>query len=362
MKAIVSAGGTGGHIYPALAIIKKLKEKEKNLDILYIGTHNRMEKEIIPKNFIPYEELMIYGFSKTDMVRNFKNVILLNKAYKKCLKIMKEMKPDIVIGVGGYVTYPVIKAAKKLGIKTIIHEQNSIPGKSNKVLAKYVDKIAVSLPNSLSYFDKSKTILTGNPCSENALDTKEISKISLGLNKNKKLITVVAGSLGSATINDKMIQFLNDCKNKDFEVLYITGKLLYKEFSKNKFSDNIKVIPYLDNLAGILKNTDILITRAGASTISEIIALSIPSILIPSPYVANNHQFYNALELKKTTSGEILEEKNLTSDKLMELIDILSDENTRKLMKKNLKKLYKFNSSEKIYDEIKRLTNDKSIK
>lgn len=149
MKVIISAGGTGGHIYPALAIINTLKEKEKNLEILYIGTHNRMEKDIIPKNNIPYESIEIYGFSK-NIIRDFKNLFLIQKATNKCLKIMRKFKPDIVIGVGGYVTYPVIKAASKLGIKTIIHEQNSIPGKSNRFLAKKVDKIAVSFPRRKS--------------------------------------------------------------------------------------------------------------------------------------------------------------------------------------------------------------------
>ncbi len=356
MKVIVSAGGTGGHIYPALAIINKLKESESNLEVLFIGTHNRMESEIIPKHFIDYQAIEIYGFSKTNMIRNFKNVLLIRKAYQKCIKIMKNFKPDIVIGVGGYVTYPVIKAANKLNIKTLIHEQNSIPGKSNKALAKYADKIAVSLPGSVSYFDKDKVVYTGNPCSENAINSKEISKSSLGLTKNKKLITIVAGSLGSATINDKMTNFLKLCAKKDFEVLYITGKNLYEDFIKNKFSSNIKILPYLDNMTGILKNTDVLITRAGASTISEIIALKIPSIIIPSPYVANNHQFYNALELKKNIAAEIIEEKDLDEKILINKVEELFDENTRKVMIKNLKKLYKFNSSEKIYNEIKRLT------
>ena len=139
MRIIISAGGTGGHIYPALAILKKFEENEKDLEVLYIGTHNRMEKELIPKRGIPYEELEIYGFSKKDILLDFKNLFLIHKAKKKCLKIMKEFKPDLVLGIGGYVTYPVIKAASKLGIKTFLHEQNSLPGKTNRVLQKDAD-------------------------------------------------------------------------------------------------------------------------------------------------------------------------------------------------------------------------------
>ncbi len=357
MKVIVSAGGTGGHIYPALAIINKLKEKEKNLEVLYIGTHNRMEKDIVPERNIPYESLEIYGFSKRDMLRNIKNLSLIHQATKKCLKIMTEFKPDLVIGVGGYVTYPVIKAAHKLHLKTLIHEQNSLPGKSNRFLAKKVDKIALSFASSKDYFPQNKCVVTGNPCAENALKVPPISKTSLGLSANKKLIVIVSGSLGSATVNMKMQDFLKQCQNKPFEVLYITGKDYYNEFTKNTYPKNVKVIPYLDNLPGLLKNTDLLITRAGASTISEIIALGIPSIFIPSPYVANNHQYYNALELKKHYAADLIEEKNLTGTNLLEKVEeILYNENAIKLMKENLSKMSNNDSAEKIYKVIKELT------
>ena len=144
MKIIVSAGGTGGHIYPALAIINKFKEKEKDLEVLYIGTHNRMEKDLIPQRGIKYESIEIYGFSKKDILLDIKNIFLINKAYKKCLRIMKEFKPDLVMGIGGYVTFPVIKAANKLGIKTCLHEQNSTFGVTNKFASKFVDKVFIS--------------------------------------------------------------------------------------------------------------------------------------------------------------------------------------------------------------------------
>ena len=163
MKIIVSAGGTGGHIYPALAIINKFKEKYKDLEVLYIGTHNRMEKDIIPNYNISYIPIEIYGLSKTNMLRNIKNVFLIQKQIKKCKQIMQEFKPDIVLGIGGYVTYPVIKAAQKLGIKTFIHEQNSIPGKTNKVLAKNATLIGVSFQETIKYFPKEKTFYSGNP-------------------------------------------------------------------------------------------------------------------------------------------------------------------------------------------------------
>ena len=359
MKIIVSAGGTGGHIYPALAIINKFKEKEKDLDVLYIGTHNRMEKDLIPKRGIKYEAIEIYGFSKRDLLLDIKNVFLINKAKKRCLELMKEFKPDIVMGIGGYVTYPVICAANELGIKTFIHEQNSLPGKSNLALQKKADLVGVSFKESISKFNKVKgeVFYSGNPCGENALAMEPMDKETLGFHKNKKLVVVVAGSLGSETVNEKMSEFLDKVKDEDYEVLYITGKALYEDFIKNKeFASNVKVVPYLDNLPALLKSTDLIITRAGASTMSEILSLTLPAIFIPSPYVANNHQYYNALEVKNNGGGEIIEEKDLTSDELISKInEVLSDSSKYKQMKDNLHKMSMNNSSDLIYNKIKEL-------
>lgn len=359
MKIIVSAGGTGGHIYPALAIINKFQEKEKDLEVLYIGTHNRMEKDIIPKRGIRYEELEIYGFSKSDIKRDIENIFLINKAKKKCLKIMKEFQPDLVLGIGGYVTYPVIWAANKLGIKTFIHEQNSIPGKSNLMLQNKVDLIGVSFEETINKFTKCKgeVFYSGNPCGENALNLKPMDKTTLGLNKDKKLVVIVAGSLGSATINEKMSDYLKKAEKEDYEVLYITGKAHYEEFIKEKtFGNNIKVLPYLDNLPALLKNTDLIVTRAGASTMSEILSLNLPAVFIPSPYVANNHQYYNAMQIKENGGGEVIEEKYLTSDKLVSIInEVLNNHVLYKEMKNNLKKMSMNNSSDLIYNKLKEL-------
>jgi len=358
MKIIVSAGGTGGHIYPALAIIEKFKQKEKDLEVLYIGTHNRMEKDIVPERKIKYESLEIYGFSKTDIKRDIKNIFLIKKAYKKCLKIMQEFKPDVVIGVGGYVTYPVIKAANKLNIKTIIHEQNSIPGKSNIALSKKVDLVCTSFEASNKYFKGAKKIkYTGNPCGEAALKAKEITKKSLGLNKDKQLVLIVAGSLGSKTLNDSFKEYLKKVSKENYEVLYITGNKHYDEFIRGeKFPSNVKVLPYLDNLVGIMKNTDLIITRAGASTMSEILTLNLPAIFIPSPYVANNHQYYNALEIKNKKAALMIEEKDLNTEILLkEVNELLNNQEKYNEIKKNLKSLGMNNSSEIIYDAIKEI-------
>lgn len=359
MRVIISAGGTGGHIYPALAILNKIKEKEPDSEFLYIGTHNRMENEIVPKRGIPYESIEIYGFSKK-IFKNFKTVGCVFKSYKKCKKLIRDFNPDVVIGVGGYVTSPVIFAAKKLGYKTVIHEQNSFPGKSNQFLSKYSDLICVSFKSTIKNFPSYKTVLTGNPCSEDAISKTAISKESFGLSKNKKLVLIVMGSLGSSRINDYIVNSMSQFSNSDYEVLFVTGKTSYDSVSKNSFPKNVFVVPYVDGMTGLMKNTDLIVSRAGASTISEIVALGIPSILIPSPYVANNHQFKNAMDLVSTGSAVMIEEKDLKGDILVRKIDeILSDSDKIKSIKDNLKSLAVNNSASLIYDNIKELVDRK---
>lgn len=357
MNIIISAGGTGGHIYPALSIIDEFKEHEKDLNVIYIGTHNRMEKEIVKNLNIPYVPLTIYGLSKTDIIRDIKNIFYIKKAKKRCLEIIDEFKPDVVIGVGGYVTYPVMWAAKKRKIKTFIHEQNSVPGKSNLMLSKGIDLVGVSFKNSEKYFKKAKKVVyTGNPCASRAKNAAIIKKESIGFKKDLPLITIVAGSLGSSTFNFKMKEFLLTC-DKRYQVLYITGKSYYEEFIKDtSFDENVIVKPYFDNLTGIMKDSDLFISRAGAGAITEALALELPSIFIPSPYVSNNHQYYNALEIKNAKACLLLEEKDLSAEKIKNLVeDLLFKKEKYEKIKNNIKKMHIDNSAEKIYNYIKDL-------
>ncbi len=360
MKVIISAGGTGGHIYPALAIINKIKEIEPKSEFLYIGTHNRMEKDIVPNNNIPYKAIEVYGFNSKNVIKNINVVRLLLKAEKTSEKIIKDFNPDIVIGVGGYVTTPVIKTAKKLGYPTMIHEQNSIPGKANKFLTKYADMVAVSFASSAKYFPKDKVVITGNPCSENALKVKACDKKEFALDPNKKLVLIVMGSLGSSKMNEFFVSTMDKFKNKDYEIVFVTGKDSYEEIKQNKFPSNVKVLPYIENMTRLLKKTDVIVSRAGASTLSEIIALQIPSILIPSPYVPNNHQYKNALDLVNNDACILIEEKELNSDLLIKSIDsIITDRKKINDMKENLKKLDTGSSATIIYENIKKLVSRK---
>ncbi|MCI8394133.1 MAG: undecaprenyldiphospho-muramoylpentapeptide beta-N-acetylglucosaminyltransferase [Bacilli bacterium] len=357
MRMIISAGGSLGHINPALAIIRKFQEKECNLEVLYIGTHNRMEKELIPKENIPYHEIEIYGFTK-NMKRNIKNIPCIYFAYHECLNIMKKFQPDIVIGVGGYVTYPVLKAAHKLHIKTFLHEQNSIPGKSNKVLAKYADLIGVTFQHSKHYFKtKGRIVWTGHPSGAQALKEPRVEKTTYGLSKTKKLVLVVAGSLGSGSLNQKMKNFLRSLTQVSYELLYVTGNSHYEEFIKGEvFPKNVKIVPYVEHLAGLMKQADVVISRAGSASLYELIALQIPSIIIPSPNVANNHQYYNAKEMSDLGAIKMLEEQNITTELLQqEVKELLEHSDSRRNILQNMKKLTILDSSEMIYQEIKDL-------
>lgn len=344
MRVIISAGGTGGHIYPALSIIKKLKEIDKNTEILYIGTTDRMEKDIIPKENITYFGIKIRGFDRRISFNNIKTIYYLLSSLNKVKKKIKEFKPDIVIGVGGYVTAPVVYTAHKMGIKTIIHEQNSVLGMTNKFLSKYTDAVMISFKDTI--VSNKRVVYTGNPSSE--IDNTAFSKKEFKLSNNKKLVLIVMGSLGSKVVSDKLKNILPKFNNKDYEVLCVTGKEYYDEFKSLKLGSNIVIVPFINNLKRVFKKTDILVSRAGATTISEIISHNVVSILVPSPYVTDNHQYKNALSLVNNNASILVNEDEL-EDKLIDEIDNLINDDTKiKEIKKNLSNMGVINSCDKI--------------
>lgn len=359
MRVIISAGGTGGHIYPALAIINKIKKEDKTAEFLYIGTDNRMEKDLIPSFNIPYEQLHVTGLDRKNILNNFKTINNLFVAIKKCKKIIKDFKPDIVIGCGGYVTVPVIISASKLKVKTIIHEQNSVVGLANKFLSKYVDKVMVSFPESVNLFKKDKAVLTGNPCSSNAVSLKKQDIEEYKLSNDKDTVLIVMGSLGSKTINDMIYDNLNIFKDKNYQVLFVTGNSYYEKLDKVKEYDNVKVVPFIYELPRVMKSASLMVSRSGASTIAEIEAVNIPTIFIPSPYVTNNHQYKNAVSLVNKDAGVLIEEKDLTIDKLISNIDnLLLDKKRYSVIKKNLKDIGIKDSDDRVYKVIKEVTKE----
>ena len=356
MKIIVVAGGTGGHIYPAIAIINKIKEKEKKVEFLYIGTSDRMEKDIIPKLGIKFIGIDMEGLNRKNIFSNVQVIRKFNKAVTKAKEIIKEFKPDVVIGAGGYITAPVLYAAHKLKIPTLIHEQNSIPGISNKFISNFSDKICVSLPNSLNLFPSDKTVYTGNPRSEEIKNVKKKPKSSLGFNQDKKLVIVVMGSLGSTTMTKKIKELIPGFNNKAYQVLIITGKKYFDEYKDINVSENVKIVPYMDDLINVMKDSDLIVSRAGASTIAEITAIGLPAILVPSPYVTNNHQYKNAKELEDRGACIIVTEDDFSKDKIIHEIDkIFDNKDAYDKMIINSKELGIADSATRIYDEMKKI-------
>lgn len=358
MRMIIATGGTGGHIYPALALAKAAQKKYKDIEILFIGNDDRMEA-----NLIPQQGYSFIGLHTSGLVGGIsgkaKAIIRMAKAYRKALAIIDEFKPDVAIGFGGYVTAPVMFAAHRKKVKTMIHEQNSIVGKSNRVVANYMDAVVVCYEKCIKDFEESKTRLLGNPRATEARDIvfDEAYFSSLGLNKDKPVVLVVMGSLGSTSINEMMKEMLPKVEI-DAQIIFVTGKNNDQNLKEELKNTNVLVVDYIKQLE-IMEHVDLMICRAGATTAAEITALGVPSILIPSPYVANNHQFYNASVLVEKKAAFMIEEKDLNADVLQHKIElIMNNEALREEMRKNALSLGKPNASEDILDWIDEMVKD----
>jgi len=312
-----------------------------------------MDKDIVPLYDINFIPLTVTGFKRKLSFSNFKTIYYFLRAIKRSKQIIKDFAPDIVIGVGGYVTAPVLYAAHKLKVKTFIHEQNSVVGLANKFLMRYVDRVGVSFENTISIFPKGKAVLTGNPSGSEYLKKRKINKEDYNLDKNKKLVLMVFGSLGSESVNEYFKKVIGKFKNKLYEVVFVTGKEHYDEFiKKTKIPDNVKVMPYIDNMGNFMKAVDLIVTRAGASTIAEIAVLGIPSIMIPSKYVPSNQQIKNAKELEKKGICLYLEEEDIPNDLVSDIDKILDNNEMYDRMKKVTKKFGVKDSATKIYNEL----------
>ncbi|EKN62535.1 undecaprenyldiphospho-muramoylpentapeptide beta-N-acetylglucosaminyltransferase [Schinkia azotoformans] len=361
MRILVSGGGTGGHIYPAIAFIKEIKKHQPDAEFLYIGTEKGLEKSIVERENIPFKSIEITGFKRKLSFENIKTIMRFLKGTSLSKKYIKEFKPDIVLGTGGYVCGPVVYAAAKLNIPTIIHEQNSVPGLTNKFLSKYVDKVALCFEEAGQYFPKEKTILTGNPrASEVIGNDGNIGKRSVGLDPTKKVVLIVGGSRGAKPINDAFIEVLPKVREKSYQVLYVTGDVHYenvlKEVNKVGNPDNVIIKPFLHNMPEVLAGVDLIVARAGATTLAEITALGIPSILIPSPYVTNNHQEKNARALGDNGAAIVRLEKEMNGITLLRDIDhVLLNEETLMQMKQSSARLGIPTAANKLYAVMEQL-------
>ncbi len=326
MKIVVSGGGTGGHIYPALALIKEIRKLNPSAEFLYIGTEKGLESNIVTREGIPFKTIHITGFKRKLSFENIKTITRFLKGVQDSKKFIKEFKPDVVIGTGGYVCGPVVYAASKLHIPTIIHEQNSIPGLTNKFLSRYVDKVAICFEEAGQFFPKEKVILTGNPRASEVID-KDGSKgrESVGLNSSQKSVLLVGGSRGAKPLNDAFLSALSEVKEKNYQFLYVTGEVHYDNVLNRVKAvgnpDNVIIRPFIHNMPDVLAGVDLVVARAGATTLAELTALGLPSILVPSPYVTNNHQEKNARSLSDKGAAILRLERDLTGSQLIKDID-----------------------------------------
>ncbi|MFD1465242.1 undecaprenyldiphospho-muramoylpentapeptide beta-N-acetylglucosaminyltransferase [Lapidilactobacillus mulanensis] len=327
MRLLISGGGTGGHIYPALALIKRLKERHQLDAVLYVGTKKGLEADIVTKAGIPFETIEIQGFRRKLTTENITTINKFRKSLGRAKTLIQEFQPDIVIGTGGYVCAPVCYEASRLHIPTMIHEQNSVAGLSNKFLAHFVDRVAYVFPEVAHQFSEQKKLVqTGNPRAQEVSTLKPQGILStLGMNSDLRTLLIVGGSRGAEPLNKAVIAALPELSEKSYQVLFITGRALYDNVRENIGSlaekPNIKVLPYLDNLSQLLPEISVLCGRSGATTLAEITALGIPSILIPSPYVTHDHQNKNADYLVKSSAAVLLPEVELNGRSLVAAAD-----------------------------------------
>lgn len=362
MKFLITGGGTGGHIYPALAIANEIKERYKDADILYVGTEKGMESELVPKEGFKFKTIRVQGFPRKLSKDAFKAVKELFLGINDAKKIIKEFKPDVVIGTGGYVCGPVVYVASKRKIPTLIHEQNAFPGVTNKILCRYVDKVAGSFEESKKYFKyPEKVVITGNPVRKSlATIDREGAYKELGISPDAPFVLSFGGSGGQKKLNEAMYYVISkNVDNPNIQILHITGKRFYDDFiqmigqDKIAIKDNIKILPYFFDMPKGLNIADLVITSAGAITLSELTAIGVPSIIIPKAYTAENHQEYNARALEKQGASMVILEKDLTGERLNELIlELLNDKERLKNMALNSKKMGKINAVNKIVDMI----------
>ncbi len=369
MHILFAGGGTAGHINPALAVASFIKAKHPDARISYIGKKGGMEERLVAKSGFDFYGIDVAGFQRKLSVKNIgRNISAVYKVVVSsynCKKLLNTLKPDVVVGTGGYVSGPVLRTAAKLGIKTAIHEQNAFPGVTTKMLTPLVDTVMLAMVEAKERLNlKKEPVITGNPVRSNfGIWSKEECKERLLLS-GKTVILSSGGSLGARPINSAVCALISAMwQKKDIVFIHAAGRANYQncvdELEKlgvDLTAENVKVLDYIDNMDECMAAADLLISRAGAITLSEIEISAKPAILIPSPYVAENHQYHNAMALKNIGAAEVIEEKNLTGEGLIRTVnELISDRTSLDKMGKKANSIAITDSCERIYSEIMKL-------
>ncbi len=373
LKVIIAAAGTAGHINPGIAIANKIKKEQKDSKIIFIGTTRGLENDLVPRAGYELKTIDAYGLSKKISIDNMKKMYKTLKGFSEAQKIVKEFKPDIVIGTGGYICGAVITAAKKYNIPTILHESNAFPGKAIKFLAKRTDTILIGFENAAKRIPKAnKIVFTGTPVKikkkEYSINEKNDIIKKMGLNSSKPIVLIFGGSQGAQKINEAIIEIIKNKLNKNYQLMWATGPKQYDvikgiledaNININKIN-NTKIVPYIYEMEEVMNVSDVIVARSGAMTVTEISNLGKPSILIPLPNVSNDHQLYNAKVLENVGAAKIILNDELSNQNILnstiEKI-ILDKDNMKKMGEKALTMATK-NVEDKIYKEIKLLVKE----
>ena len=373
MKYLFAGGGTAGHINPALAVANYIKTRQKDAEIYYIGTADKLESRLVPAAGYTFYTIKVSGFKRSlapaACVNNVKAVFQAAKASRDVRRYLSEIKPDVVIGTGGYVSGPVLRCAAKMGYKTAIHEQNAFPGVTTKLLSATVDVIMLAMPKARDYLKTDKKIVvTGNPVrADFGHVDRATSRRRLNIPQDIKMILSFGGSLGARPVNEAVARLLRDrVSDKGLYFCHATGKAGYgsfidliKSYGIDPNRDNLRISEYINDMSDYMAAADLIICRAGAITLCELQMLGRASILIPSPYVAENHQYHNAMTLKERSAAEVIEEKDLSETALTKAVDLLTNnKSATDDMGKNAAASAISDATEKIYDCITELISE----
>lgn len=363
MRVIMTCGGTGGHIYPALAIADIIKMKNPDAQIMFIGTKRGMENQIVPAHGYMLKTIPASGFNRRKLWKNVATLKDTLAGYDQAKEIIRKFQPDLVFGTGGYVCGPVVLAAHKMGIRTAIHEQNAFAGMTNKLLSKSADKVFISFKECRKYFKREENVvLTGNPLRRGfVMSDRNVARQRLSVKEGEMMVLCFGGSQGSPRINDLMLSLIDLFDGTDGTSIYfVTGRKHYDAFMaglKEKHGavrDNIKIFGYIENMPEYMGAADVVISRSGALSVAELTACGKPAILIPSPYVADNHQYYNAKVLADKGAAILIEEKDLEDEVVINVLSKMrGNRELIKTMGRNSQSLARTDAAEKIYEEIR---------
>ena len=362
LKFIVSGGGTGGHIYPAIAIANELKSRFPDAEFLFVGAKDKMEMQKVPQAGYAIKGLWISGLQRKLTLDNSLFPIKLLSSLLKSRTIIKNFKPDVVIGTGGFASGPLLQMANSLDIPTVIQEQNSYPGITNKLLSKKANKICVAYENLERFFPKGKIVFTGNPVRQDILDVESKRSEALSyfnLDENKKTVLILGGSLGARRINQLIAKEIDFLRNNNLQIIWQCGNLYMADYKHFSEVENVQVISFIDRMDLIYAAADFVISRAGASSVSELCLVGKPTIFIPSPNVAEDHQTKNANAIVEKNGALLLKESELDEKFESVFNKLIHDENLQNSLRQNMKKLAMPNATKSIVEEIIKLVESR---